>query len=113
MKITLRIGCQLVYKVTGSATLLLNVKPLCDRQHSLAAESLSLDNLPVDEYVDDHGNHVYRLVLRHGTNVIRHDAIVAVSSQADNYGVINATPTPIDQLPPELLRYTLPSRYCD
>ena len=114
LNVTLRLGCHLVYEVTGTASLLLNVQPLRDRQHMIIAESLSLGvDLPVEEYVDSHGNHVYRLVLRHGTNVIHHDAIVAVPSHADNYGVINTMPAPVDELPPELLRYTLPSRYCD
>jgi transglutaminase-like putative cysteine protease len=113
LDITLRVGCHLVYKVTGSATLLLNVQPLRDRKHMIIEESLNLGDLPIDEHVDDHGNHVYRLVLRHGANIIRHDAIVAVSSRVDNDGVTNTAPTPIDELPPQLLRYTLPSRYCD
>jgi len=113
LDVTLRVGCHLVYEVTGTSTLLLNVQPLRDRQHMIIAESLSLGDLPVEEYVDSHGNHVYRSVLRHGTNVIHHDAIVAVSSRADNEGVINTMPTAVDELPPELLRYTLPSRYCD
>jgi transglutaminase-like putative cysteine protease len=47
-----------------------------------------------------------------GRNEIRHDALVAVSSLPDSrqiYGNILS----VGQLPFELLRYTLPSRYCD
>jgi transglutaminase-like putative cysteine protease len=90
------------------------VQPLRERQHLVIAESLTFGaDLPVEEYVDSHGNHVYRLILRHGTNTIHHDAIVAVSSQPDNHDVVDTAPTPIGELPPALLRYTLPSRYCD
>jgi transglutaminase-like putative cysteine protease len=114
LDVTLRVGCHLVYEATGTATLLLNVQPLRDRQHMIIAESLTMgQNLPIEEFVDGHGNHVYRLVLRQGTNIIHHDAILAVPSLPDNYQAINTTPTPVDELPPELLRYTLPSRYCD
>ena len=37
---------------------------------------------------------------------------MAVSSQPDNRNVPNQV-VPVSQLPPEVLRYTLPSRYCD
>ena len=112
--VTLRVGCHLVYEVTGTATLLLNVQPLRDRRHLVMAENLSMGpNLPAEEFVDSHGNHVYRLVLRRGTNTIRHDALVRVSSKPDNAQLTEATPVQPDQLPPAFLRYTLPSRYCD
>ena len=50
LDVTLRVGCHLVYEVTGASTLLLNVQPLRDRQHMIIAESLSLGvDLPVEE----------------------------------------------------------------
>lgn len=112
--VTIRVGCHLVYESTGPSTLLLNVQPLRDRQHLVVEESLSMgSDLPVEEFVDSHGNHVYRLSLRPGSNVIHHDAIVSVFSNPDNFDITDFSPVAIDQLPPELLRYTLPSRYCD
>ena len=53
-----------------------------------------------------------RVLLKPGSNTIRHDALVAVSSQ---FEVLpwNEPPTPVERLPLSLLRYTLPSRYCD
>jgi transglutaminase-like putative cysteine protease len=112
--ITLRVGCHLNYEVTGTATLLLNVRPLPDPRHLVIEESLSLGpDLPTEEFVDSHGNHVYRMLLRPGTNIIRHDAIVAVSSQPDNHGFADVPPDSPDKLPSSLLRYTMPSRYCD
>ena len=47
-----------------------------------------------------------------GRNEIRHDALVAVSSLPDSRD-IQGNIVPVGQLPFELLRYTLPSRYCD
>ncbi|WP_411823651.1 transglutaminase-like domain-containing protein [Leptospira sp. 'Mane'] len=112
--IRIRVGCHLVYEATGPSTLLLNIQPLRDRQHLVVAETLNLgSDQSVQEYIDSHGNHVYRLSLRPGSNIIHHDAIVAVVSQPDNYDFTDTSPVPIEELPPELLRYTLPSRYCD
>jgi transglutaminase-like putative cysteine protease len=112
--VTVRVGCNLSYEVTGSATLLLNVRPLLDRRHRVIAESLSLaPDLVPEQFDDSHGNHVYRLALKHGLNSVRHDALVLVSSKPDNHDLVGAEPVPPGALPPELLRYTLPSRYCD
>lgn len=112
--ITLRVGCSLAYEVTGTATVLLNLQPRPDRNHAVVFEALSLgDNLPADEFTDSHGNHVWRVKLAPGSNFVRHDAIVAVSSQADNHDLPAGVALPPGDLPPELLRYVLPSRYCD
>jgi transglutaminase-like putative cysteine protease len=112
--ITLRVGCSLTYESTGAATLLLNLKPRPNRNHSVVFEALALgDNLPSNEFSDSHGNQVLRIQLAPGTNHIRHDAIVAVSSGPDNHDLPPGSPlTPAD-LPPDFFRYILPSRYCD
>jgi transglutaminase-like putative cysteine protease len=112
--LTVRVGCSLAYEVTGTASLLLNIRPQPDRRHAVQFEALTLGhNLRAEEFTDSHGNSVSRVRLARGTNCIRHDAIVAVSSQPDNHDLPAAVPVPTDQLPTELLRYTLPSRYCD
>ncbi len=112
--ITVRVGCHLTYEVTGSATLLLNVKPRPDRRHIVLEESLVLgQNLRTDVFDDSHGNRVYRLQLPAGRHEMRHDAIVRVYAQPDNHDLMNTAPLPPADLPPGVLRYTLPSRYCD
>lgn len=112
--ITVRVGCSLVYEVTGSASLLLNVQPCPNRDHSVIFEALSLGhNLPAERFTDSHGNAVHRVQLARGTNAIRHDAIVATSSLVDNASLPPVAPETPGELPPDLLRYTLPSRYCD
>lgn len=114
LDITVRVGCSLVYEVTGTASLLLNLKLQPDRGQMVLSEALTLgDNLPGEAFVDSHGNTVSRVALAQGPNQIRHDAIVKVPSQPDNHGLTAIVPqTPAD-LPVWLLRYTLPSRYCD
>jgi transglutaminase-like putative cysteine protease len=112
--LTVRVGCSLAYEVTGTAVLLLNVKPRPNRNHAVLFEALTMgDNLPAEEFTDSHGNAVWRVALAPGTNFFRHDAIVVVSSQPDNHDLAAAVPLTPAELPPELLRYTLPSRYCD
>lgn len=112
--LTVRVGCSLAYEVTGTAALLLNVTPRPNRDHAVVFQALTLgDNLPAEEFTDSHGNSVWRVLLAPGANYFRHDAIVAVSSRPDNHDLVAG---PIDEpgsLPPAVLRYTLPSRYCD
>lgn len=112
--ITVRVGCSLVYEVTGTASLLLNLKLQPGRTHKVLSEALALgDDLPAEEFVDSHGNGVTRVTLPPGTNCFRHDAIVAVCSEPDNHGLTAAVPQSPADLPASLLRYTLPSRYCE
>jgi transglutaminase-like putative cysteine protease len=112
--ITVRVGCSLTYEVTGSAMLLLHVSPTPDRSHEVVFEALALGNgLRADEFIDSHGNRIHRVTLAPGSNYFRHDAIVRISSGGDNYGLCDRTPIAPADLPPAVLRYTLPSRYCD
>jgi transglutaminase-like putative cysteine protease len=112
--VTVRAGCSLVYEVSGSAVLLLNLRPCPNRNHAVVFEALTLgNNLPSDQFIDSHGNRVYRVQLAPGRNLFRHDAIMTLSSQPDNHDLTDTTPLAPGELPPEVLRYTLPSRYCD
>jgi transglutaminase-like putative cysteine protease len=114
LDITVRVGCSLVYEVAGTASVLLNLRPHPGPKHSVLSEALTLGNdLPAEDFVDSHGNCVNRVRLAPGTNCFRHDAIVAVSSQPDNYDLVAGVPQAPEDLPLSLLRYTLPSRYCD
>lgn len=112
--ITIRVGCSLVYEVTGSATLLLNLQPSENGRNEVVFQALSMgDNLLDKPFVDSHGNLVHRVPLAPGRNLFRHDAIVRLSSQPDNYDLFDRAPVAPVDLPAALLRYTLPSRYCD
>lgn len=114
LDITVRVGCSLAYEVTGSASILLNLRLAPDRRRSVLSEALTLgDDLASEEFHDSHGNSVDRVTLEPGTYWFRHDAIVAVPSTPDNFGLVPSVPEAIGTLPPPLLRYTLPSRYCD
>ncbi len=112
--LTVRVGCRFVYEATQPVPLLLNLKPRRDPRQALQAEQLTFGvNLPAEEFEDVHGNIVYRLILQPGSHEIRHDAIVAVPPEPDNHDFGPGTAASPADLPPEVLRYTLPSRYCD
>jgi hypothetical protein len=109
--VTVRVGCSLVYEVTGTASLLLNLKLRPDRNQAVLIEALALgDNLPAEEFTDSHGNCVCRVKLAPGTNCFRHDAIVTVS-QPDNHNLFPPRRRPAISRP--RCCYTPPSRYCD
>lgn len=113
-RLSLRIGCSFNYHTTQAVALVLNLKPRRHPAQLLQFEMLSLGpGLPTEEFEDAHGNIVYRLVMPPGRWEMRHDAIVKVLPTPDNHGFGPGNATPVDRLPPELLRYTLPSRYCD
>jgi transglutaminase-like putative cysteine protease len=101
------------YEATVPTAALFVLKPRIDGQVLVIQEKLSFGiGLPSQEFQDSHGNMTYRCLLMPGRNEIRHDALVAVSSLPDSRDVRGQMLT-VGQLPSELLRYTLPSRYCD
>jgi transglutaminase-like putative cysteine protease len=113
LNITVRVGCKLAYDTTVPTPALFVLKPRLEKNVLVMQEKLSFGiGLPAYEFQDSHGNSTYRSTLMPGRNEIRHDALIAVSSLPDSRDVIGQL-VPVGELPFELLRYTLPSRYCD
>jgi transglutaminase-like putative cysteine protease len=113
LNLTVRVGCSLAYETSVPTAALFVLKPRLEGSVLVMQERLSFGiGLPSYEYQDSHGNITYRSTLMPGRNEIRHDALVAVSSLPDSRAV-QGQMVPVGQLPSELLRYTLPSRYCD
>jgi len=113
LNMTVRIGCHIIYQTSQPTPILLVLRPRLDGRQVVRQEKISFSPyFPSDEYTDMHGNITYRSVLQPGQNIIHHDALVAVSSDPDNYDQ-QSFPVSIGQLPSWVLRYTLPSRYCD
>jgi transglutaminase-like putative cysteine protease len=113
LDLAVRIGCECVYHAGTPTPALVMFKPRQTGTQLIREERLHFEpGLIPTEFEDHHGNTVYRLTLRPGTNLLRYDAIAKVPSvREDAYhrdGV-----APIDELPPDVLRYTLPSRYVD
>ncbi len=113
LNITVRVGCNIAYHTPVPTPALFVLKPRLEGHVLVMQEKLSFGiGQPSYEFQDSHGNITYRSMLMPGRNEIRHDALVAVSSLPDNRDVPNQI-LPVSQLPAEVLRYTLPSRYCD
>jgi len=114
LDLLLRVGCRLIYQNTLPMTLLLSVKPYTNPNQRVEAETMAFGQDPrIDSYTDSYGNFVYRVFLRPGQHEIKHDALVAVSSVPENHDLVQGELVSPRELPPELIRYTLPSRYCD
>jgi transglutaminase-like putative cysteine protease len=113
LELTVRVGCALVYETAVPTPLFLLLKPrLGLRQLILEEKFVFGASLPTQQLSDTHGNTVYRLMLMPGRNEIVHDAIFTVPRVPDNYG-LPADVVPIERLPMDVLRYVMPSRYCD
>ncbi len=113
LDLTVRIGCKMTYEATEPVPSVFLIKPRREEGARVSQERFFCQpSLPGTEYQDEHENIVYRAVLPAGATTIEHDALVAVSSLPDNHGL---TPrlVPLAKVPRHVLRYTMPSRYCD
>jgi transglutaminase-like putative cysteine protease len=112
-ELTVRVGCRLVFRADTPAPMMLVVRPRRDEPAKVKDERLVFaPHLDYEEFTDLHGNITERYVLPVGETVITHDALVEVTSLPDS---ADRPPdsVPVEKLPAEVLRYTLPSRYCD
>lgn len=113
LNLTVRIGCRIAYETTVNTPILFVLRPRFDERHMVRSEKLTFGfGLPAYEFQDSHGNLTHRAMLLPGRNEIHHDALVAVSSLPDPLGK-GMSPVPVSFLPTDVLRYTMPSRYCD
>lgn len=115
-KLTVRVGCRLTYETIRPAPIVLLIRPRLENGQIIRNEKLTIlceqDAQDAQEYQDGHGNITHRWVLQPGQTTITHDAFVEVSSMADDFNQKTQL-VPVEELTPDILRYTLPSRYCD
>ena len=113
LDLTVRVGCRMIYETQQPTAALIMIKPRRDEAQRVSEERFYFQpGLPGIEYQDEHDNIVYRTVLAPGATTIEHDAFVAITSLPDNAGC-KPRFVPLSQVPRSVLRYTLPSRYCD
>jgi transglutaminase-like putative cysteine protease len=113
LDITVRVGCHVVYLLPVPMAASLALRPRDDEHQKVQRQKLTLTpNVAASSFIDVHGNLTDRIMLQPGENIVHHDAIVSVSSKPDNFNP-PGRPAPVGELPPDTLRYTLPSRYCD
>ncbi len=113
LDLTVRVGCHVVYATSTPTAILLTLRIRDDVYQKVRRQKLVFTpHLSTASFVDAHGNLTDRAVLQPGENVVHHDALVSVPSLPDNPEP-PGLPSPVHELPPETLRYTLPSRYID
>ena len=113
-ELTIRCGLDLAYDAVDYTPMIMVITPQDGPWQRIVEEQLSFSpEVPVQVDRDVHANIVHRLILPPGRTAVRHDAMIAVPSVPENYGMAEDQPVPVAELSPDLLRYTLPSRYCD
>ena len=111
--ITIRIGFELSYEAVDPTPITLLIQPKLEPWQRMEMEQLSFDpQVNVEEFEDIHGNIAHRFILPVGRSNIRQDAMVTLPCMPENH-IDGGEPIPVGELPIALLRYTLPSRYCD
>ena len=111
--VTIRCGVDFAYEAVDRTPIILLIQPRLDVGQRILSEQLQFSpGVAVEEYQDVHRNIVRRFELPVGRTTVRHDAFVSLSASPENQGIGDG-PLPVGEMTPELLRYTLPSRYCD
>ncbi|MEP7288862.1 MAG: transglutaminase family protein [Chloroflexota bacterium] len=72
---------------------------------------MTTPEVPIHDYFDGFGNQIWRLVAPAGTLQVNYDAIAEVSPFPD-LALSDLPKTPVEDIPDDVLIYTLPSRYC-
>lgn len=112
--LAVRVGCDLVYEAATPTSFLLDVLPQLENGQGMVEERLTLGTgMVAESFVNNFGNRLLRVLLPAGRTEFRHDAVLLTSPAYDLDGVENAAVVPPEQLPADVLRYTLPSRYCE
>jgi transglutaminase-like putative cysteine protease len=102
-----------VYTAPAETPILVLFKPRQGPTQLIREERIHFEpGLIPSEFEDEHGNIVYRMVLKPGQNLLRYDAIVKVPSVREDALRVDGV-VPPQNLPPSVLPYTLPSRYAD
>src|SRR5262249_47179244 len=113
LDLVLRCGCEFIYESAGASPIYLTLKLRQRPGQFIYAERVTFDPFPtVREYDDAQGNIIHLHQLEARVNRICYDSRVRVTSEPENFSAF-AAPMRVENLPVELLRYTLPSRYCD
>ena len=113
LDLAVRVGCELIYEAAADTPALVTLKPRHDALQYVRQESLQFEpQSATSEFEDDHFNIVYRTIFKRGKNLLRYDAIVMVPSLREDSLWLDHPISP-HLLPASMLRYTLPTRYCD
>jgi transglutaminase-like putative cysteine protease len=107
-----RVGCEITIESSSPTPTTGIVRPRERDWHALLDERRSIaPDIAVHSYVDGFGNHTWRWIAPQGLMRIRYDALAIVPGIPDPPAA-GLPGTLVDQLPDDVLIYTLPSRHC-
>ena len=108
----LHVGCEFNYESPGPTPTVTLVQPHPDPAHRIVREGWETEPaIARHAFRDSYRNRCERLILPAGASTLRYDAIVEVSGEPDP--VAPKTPQlAVEDLPDDVLIYTLASRYC-
>lgn len=108
----LKVACQLDYDSKENAPLILMLRPQNGSQQQLIEQNYLLTpNIPISEYQDVYGNLCQRMVAPLGKLNIKTCSIFEVQETLETNFEVGFVP--VENLPNEVIIYTLPSRYCE
>jgi transglutaminase-like putative cysteine protease len=103
--------CQLVYQTTSPVPVIFMLRPRSGlAQWILREEFIISPEVPIVEYTDGYGNLCQRTIMPVGEFRVTVNYRVKVADFLDVD--LTAPHTPVEFMPPEVLQFLLPSRYC-
>jgi transglutaminase-like putative cysteine protease len=109
----IRVGCEFGWRTEAPVPMLMLVRPRPDAEHRAVYESSWIEpTVPLHEYNDAFGNICWRFTAPGGLTSVRYDAIVELDPSPDPV-VPDAQIHPVDELPDDVIVFTLASRYVE
>lgn len=106
-----RIGCEFVHLAAVDTPAVLQVEPLEEAPVAVIEAEWSTDpEVRTRRYVDLYGNNCRRVILPAGRSVLRYSAVAIVPDATEDVDESAPQLAP-EELPDDVLIYTLPSRY--
>jgi transglutaminase-like putative cysteine protease len=110
--VRLQIDCGLAYQLEGDCEFVFLIHVALDRGQSLVEETLHIEPpLPYRSYTDEHsGNRFMRLSAGAGALAVNYHAVIdRLIDPVD----LNAQEVAMRDMPDDVLRFVLPTRYCE
>jgi transglutaminase-like putative cysteine protease len=110
--VRMRIDCRLAYMLEGDCEFVFLIHVALDRGQSLVEETVHIEPpLPYRSYTDEHsGNRFMRLSAGPGALTVSYHAVVDRLIDAVDP---NAREVAVRDMPDDVLRFVLPTRYCE
>jgi len=106
------VSCEFVQLTDAETPIIMQIRPLPQPSVTLLEEGWTTDpHVDTHGYTDLYGNPCLRLTLPAGRSTFRYSALAQVPDAVEPVDM-SAPQLPADQLPDDVLIYTLPSRFC-